>query len=461
MTSLVDSLFRIDPTQGLTNYVNEVKPYHSKVLDILTEYIYTESISVTMTDALSWDIALARSDVDVVRTCGFGTSWDPERTTEMELTTQIISAQSATLPHTYPVNTFLVEKTVGAWHTCAVINMLSNQLMFAHTFNVIGVQPSSGVWIVSGDITSYLTIGADAYIHGDTGSGGNKGYEIESFVVTNGNTYVTMTTAISSQANADGMLSVAIDPADLPAWPTGMAVSLTSTGTLPDPVTSSSVVYFIPTQVAGVFNLSTKRYPTQLSDYVNLTTLGVGTLSIRRSETFFPGAPVEVVGSYIRKNDGKYIVVQTVDEDSYVRVYVLQKVPYTTPSSLAGDGIMKLSFSSFDAPSYCPISQAPDLYTSAYVHETLTFEFSMTFGDTVGAAASERSPYGFGVDSYGSPYSIRADYLIPNSAYVGTTVSNGSLTSTPTHMILPHGIDTQLFDVGEFVELLENRPLKP
>ena len=44
----------IDPTQGLIDYVNAVKPYHSKILDVLVEYVYTEAITVNVQERWKW-----------------------------------------------------------------------------------------------------------------------------------------------------------------------------------------------------------------------------------------------------------------------------------------------------------------------------------------------------------------------------------------------------------------------
>jgi hypothetical protein len=49
----------INPTQGLIDYVGDVKPYHTKILDVLVEYVYTEQINATIQEQWNWDAALA------------------------------------------------------------------------------------------------------------------------------------------------------------------------------------------------------------------------------------------------------------------------------------------------------------------------------------------------------------------------------------------------------------------
>jgi len=40
----------IDPVAGLVSYVEEIKPYHSKIIEVLVEYIHTDCIDVTITE---------------------------------------------------------------------------------------------------------------------------------------------------------------------------------------------------------------------------------------------------------------------------------------------------------------------------------------------------------------------------------------------------------------------------
>ena len=40
----------IDPVAGLVSYVEEIKPYHSKIIEVLVEYIHTDCVDVTITE---------------------------------------------------------------------------------------------------------------------------------------------------------------------------------------------------------------------------------------------------------------------------------------------------------------------------------------------------------------------------------------------------------------------------
>lgn len=49
-------LISIDPIQGLVDYVHEIKPYHTKVFEVLFEYVYQDNVNTTVKDVLQWNI---------------------------------------------------------------------------------------------------------------------------------------------------------------------------------------------------------------------------------------------------------------------------------------------------------------------------------------------------------------------------------------------------------------------
>ena len=72
-----------DPIQGLIDYVEEIKPFHTKILETAVTYAQSEDIDITITEEFLLDISLlypALADVDNVpiRICpeGFGVIWD-------------------------------------------------------------------------------------------------------------------------------------------------------------------------------------------------------------------------------------------------------------------------------------------------------------------------------------------------------------------------------------------------
>jgi hypothetical protein len=56
MTNLSQTLFRVDPTEGFVQYVNTVKPYHSKILDVLIEYVHTETLTAHFQESIEFTL---------------------------------------------------------------------------------------------------------------------------------------------------------------------------------------------------------------------------------------------------------------------------------------------------------------------------------------------------------------------------------------------------------------------
>jgi len=59
----------IDPIQGLIDYVNDTKPYHTKVVDVLVEYTYNEGTAATITDTAHIDISIDLPNNSVIAVC--------------------------------------------------------------------------------------------------------------------------------------------------------------------------------------------------------------------------------------------------------------------------------------------------------------------------------------------------------------------------------------------------------
>ncbi len=75
-TNYATSLQKINPTEGLVSYVNAVKPYHTKVLDVLITYIYSDQLSGTMTESYSTAYEYTLQQRPTVMSCGYGNIWD-------------------------------------------------------------------------------------------------------------------------------------------------------------------------------------------------------------------------------------------------------------------------------------------------------------------------------------------------------------------------------------------------
>jgi len=61
----------LDPVQGLIDYTNDVKPYHSKVIEALIEYVATDFVEIVVLDTLAIDFELIYT-FDENLFCGIG-----------------------------------------------------------------------------------------------------------------------------------------------------------------------------------------------------------------------------------------------------------------------------------------------------------------------------------------------------------------------------------------------------
>ena len=62
----------LDPVQGFVDYILDIKPYHSKILEVLIEYIYTDPVNVTINEKLEWKVDAVYSLTDPIISCSVG-----------------------------------------------------------------------------------------------------------------------------------------------------------------------------------------------------------------------------------------------------------------------------------------------------------------------------------------------------------------------------------------------------
>lgn len=459
--TLSNALFRIDPTQGLVQYTEAVKPYHTKIVEVLIEYVYKERVAATILEKHSWHIEFKRPDKDVVYTCGFGHVWSPHGANQLDTfpLANIIRSYGDDFAVTEEANSFLVaqSKDLGAIappkFEIAVTNPSSKQLGFVGVHTIISMNAAAKRWVVSGNISTLLAVDNTIYVNSDTGTGGNGQYTVQAVAVVGTDTHVTVKEPISQLAAGNGTLNTIDTFAQIPGWLTGTAVKLSGSGVFPSPLSSAATYYFVPTPKLGIFNLAKKRYPTEYEDFIPITTLGSGILYIERADPFIPGTTVRVDASNYSRNDGTYLIRDVTPEGDNFRVHVAQKIRQSTPIGALVDGYMRAVDYGYDEPVQCSVASAPDLYADTSISETLHFEFMLGLSDYVGAEAVENeSRGGFGVDSFS------ADYTAPYGSVAENLITGVALTSGipggPTHTILPHGFDTGFYDIGGMEENL-------
>lgn len=426
MTNLLQTLFRIDPTEGFIQYVKTVKPYHSKILDVLVEYVYTDKVAVQVKEKWQMAFEFTRPDVDTVYSCGYGYRWDPTGMTAPESvpTARILTATAQVTSAN--ANSFLVEPPTFSTYHIVVADRKSNQLAFALPFTITNVNVTARTFTVLGEVTAdHFDVNKHIYVSNNTGAGVDGRYDVVSVSSDGTTSVVTVKQQISLLTTVSGCVNVPMVFDQLPYWPSGTTVKVTTTNTLPQTLVTEHDYHFIPQEKAGLFSLATKRYPDQFEDFVDLTTLGVGSTSIVRTEPFVPGDTVVVSGTKQARNDGTYIIGTITKEADNFRLHVLQRIRRSTTFDQQYDGTVSLVVDTFSLPSYCAVAKSSDMHAEAFVHEDLRFSFEISMSDAVSASLWENNP---------NAETHTAD--LP-----GTTVISAAT-------LVPHGFDTQFFDVG-------------
>lgn len=548
MSNLTRALFRIDPTEGLVDYVQSVKPYHTKIMEVLVEYIYKEEVNAKVGERWKWCMDFTRPGgafsgnctngdvpaqdrIEILYACGYGYRWDtsgivaPETTPTTQIikavgkilidvsttlgssditilrntaehdlqvgdplvfeslptalyepgviedvlpgVTYFVTSVSPTLtvseteggtPHVFaadavvqllpqglPYNSFLVEPALNtSSYNTLITNLRANQLSFVEGVDVTGVNPTTNKFTVA-SLPVVPAIGDSIYLNDNTSPIANGKYTVASIV----GTTIEVVESIPPLTPVNGSIYLLNVFDNIPYWPSGAKVRVSSTTTLPYPLSDTQDYYFIPHDEVGVFNLATKRYPSVYEDYIDLTSLGKE-IQIRRVEPFSPGDFVNVQGSKTAFNDGQYIVATVAPEGANFRVSVMQSVRHTTPTSQLTDGFMVYDTGGYSTPDYCSVTQAPDLFARAFVDENLQFTFSITERDFVGVEVVENEPLGWGTALFGttiSVYGSQNEALPPYSA-----ITDGVSTNSTTLLLLPTGFDTQMFDQGAIDE---------
>ena len=176
MTTLQDALFRIEPTRGLVSYAEDVKPYHSKILDVLIEYVYEERIDVTVTEKWKWQIhwderwdgdrdaawLAGRTPPTVTYSCGYGIVWDRATSADVNPPVTIVGISPAS--H----DILGITPTNGA--TDGIFTMVGNVVLdfpTGSTFRVNDSSYSNSAHTLPSNITEFTVTGS-VYVDGRT-----------------------------------------------------------------------------------------------------------------------------------------------------------------------------------------------------------------------------------------------------------------------------------------------------
>jgi len=210
------NLKELDPVQGLVDYVLDIKPYHTKIIEVLVEYIHNDPVDVTILDEPEWVIHIAKPDGQVLPfACDDGYSTWPYGSPGCW---PIISPNQNISSETYPsvntlTNLFIIpgdrtqEFRPGVRvHLRAFIEDYSNVL------DIIGIQAGSSCgspyFVVSGNHTTTYVPGFQFTVFGGVPEN-NGQYTVDHSVFNGTNTFIYVDQAIPS-ALGDGKLGLIV-----------------------------------------------------------------------------------------------------------------------------------------------------------------------------------------------------------------------------------------------------------
>lgn len=109
----MSSLQNIDIIDGLVKYVTEIKPFHTKIAEVLTNYVFKENLNVKFVEKLSMNIDMYGYITPIDTTIfghTYGTQWDtlytePDLIVQTTLNEQLFISFSDD-PNTNIVDTF-------------------------------------------------------------------------------------------------------------------------------------------------------------------------------------------------------------------------------------------------------------------------------------------------------------------------------------------------------------------
>lgn len=322
---LLNALKRIDPAAGLVKYVQTIKPYHTKVLDVLVEYVFEEKINVTVFDGWCWNIDIVSAGpaqgLNVITDCGFGFIWSVP---SPAFSLKIIEAgkDPSTIPPTETdptryLNSFLVEQEPFPEYSFVVDNETMNIFEFVPTvFNIIESNVVLNSFYISGNQAPAFSVGEPFVVTGTINAGTYTitGVEFDSM---NNRTRIIVQQPIPANLMPSGTTSITVPP-----WLPGFAVKVTASvgDVLPTPLSSAQTYYYVPISSYGKFVLATKRHPTKQTDYINIIDSGIGSaFKIQKNEFLYPGAEFEIYDSTNYLNDG--ILISIIEANSSLKIF--------------------------------------------------------------------------------------------------------------------------------------------
>ncbi len=370
----------IDPVDGLVSYVNFTKPYHTKVLEVLVEYIHTDCIDVTMEERFWFHIGMPGSDV--LELWGWTEAQALAQYNYNFKTYQLV--QQNLDPQGSPIPATTLPEDVGYWEVAGnvssdfsigdVILIKTDALQhFQYTISNI-TTATTDQSVTRLHVAETIPIGSVS--NGVVIPASSMSYNPKTGVYTSRAGIVFPSpTHVDANIDCGGYGSIYQQAVGSPAGlPDGLDTSNAIIGV------STTPMYFDISNTAGV--------PSVINTW---------------EEAFIYGAKFTVTGSTGNDSDDftVYMAVPIVGSPELLRIYVLENIP----SSVA-DGTLQLRPWGYEEPRDC-VEQGQSLSTNATIAENM----SITINDNYINFVQGWDTFGWDMVGYdGGPFTYQVAF---------------------------------------------------
>ena len=199
---MINNLKQLDPVQGLVDYVLDIKPYHTKIIEVLVEYVYEEKVNVTILDLLNMEVHSYFPFEEFGNfECDDGFSASPYGSG----LTPVISPNQGISFVNYPAinpttNTFIVsDNRAGDFLPGTLVNLstLIEDYTNVHDINGVTSGPAgSGSFVVNGDQTTQFIPSYQFNVYNSQGN--DKTYTVTTSTFAAGKTTINVAQAVVS-----------------------------------------------------------------------------------------------------------------------------------------------------------------------------------------------------------------------------------------------------------------------
>jgi len=205
MTKIIDR----DPIQGLIDYILDIKPYHSKIAEVSTDFVINDDVNVTILDSNAFDGEITQNR-DALYACdeGFGVAPYGEEDQSISYipdlgTKGIITPVDDGLA--YPI-LFIDPFTTSFFVEEDKTLVFPPSIVYTITAVITGV---NGTWKITGNHATSFTTGQTFIVSNNTGDGEDV-YTVLSATNNGANTDIVVNETILVNASGDGNITTGI-----------------------------------------------------------------------------------------------------------------------------------------------------------------------------------------------------------------------------------------------------------